>query len=104
MPVFKYSGRTAAGAQKKGTISAQSEKAAISKLRGQGINPREIEASTSILHKEFSLGSKVKNEDFVVYCRQFATLIRAGITIVEATHILATQTSSKVLKNALFTV
>lgn len=104
MPVFKYSGRTSTGTMKKGTITASSERDAIAKLRTQGINPREVEASTSILHKEFSLGSRVKTEDFVVYCRQFATLIRAGITIVEATHILAEQTSSKPLKTALFTI
>lgn len=104
MPVFKYSGRTSSGAMKKGTINANSERDAITKLRSQGINPREITESTSLLHKEFSLGSKVKTEDFVVYCRQFATLIRAGISIVEATHILAVQTTSKPLKNALFTI
>lgn len=104
MAVFKYNGRTSAGVMKKGTVSAASKNAAITKLREQGINPREIEESTSILHKEFSIASKVKNEDFVLYCRQFSTLIRAGITIVEATHILAEQTSSKSLKSALFKV
>jgi len=102
--IYKYSGRTAAGGFKKGTVDAETEKAAIAKLRRQGINPREIEESKSILHKQISFGVQVKNEDFVVYCRQFATLIRAGISIVEATQILADQTTSKVLKQALFTV
>ncbi|AOV07599.1 type II secretion system F family protein [Sporosarcina ureilytica] len=104
MPVYKYSGRTSSGEMKKGTISAPSEKEAITKLRNQGINPREIEESNSILHKELSFTKKVKNEDFVIYCRQFETLIRAGVSVVEATHILANQTSSKSLKNALFTI
>lgn len=104
MPVFKYNGRTSSGTMKKGTINASSERDAITKLRNQGINPREVTESTSLLHKEFALSSRVKTEDFVVYCRQFATLIRAGITIVEATHILAVQTSSKALKMALFTI
>jgi len=102
--IYKYSGRTAAGGFKKGIVDAETEKAAIAKLRRQGINPREIEESKSILHKQISFGAQVKNEDFVVYCRQFATLIRAGISIVEATQILADQTTSKVLKQALFTV
>ena len=87
--VFKYSGRTSTGALKKGTIIADTEDAAVAKLRRQGINPREIAESTNILHKQISLGGKVKNEDFVIYCRQFATLIRAGITIVESTKILS---------------
>src|SRR5690625_2989871 len=104
MPVYKYSGRSNTGEMKKGTISAPTEKEAITKLRNQGINPREIEESKSILHKELSFTQKIKNEDFVVYCRQFATLIRAGVSIVEATHILANQTSSKPLRNALFAI
>ncbi|MCZ2259821.1 type II secretion system F family protein [Sporosarcina sp. G11-34] len=104
MTIYKYIGRTAAGGFKKGIVDAETEKAAIAKLRRQGINPREIEESKSILHKQISFGAQVKNEDFVVYCRQFATLIRAGISIVEATQILANQTTSKMLKQALFSV
>ncbi|GLC87263.1 type II secretion system F family protein [Lysinibacillus piscis] len=101
MTVFKYTGRTTAGVTKKGTIEATNQNAAIAKLRERGINPREISASSSILHKEISLGGKVKNKDFVIYCRQFATLIRAGVSIVEATNILARQSTAKPLKKAL---
>ncbi len=101
MTVFKYVGRTKTGVTKKGTIDAINKQAAIGKLREQGINPREVSESTSILHKDLSIGGGVKNQDFVIYCRQFATLIRAGVSIVEATNILARQSSSKKLKKAL---
>lgn len=101
MTVYKYAGRTKAGVAKKGTIDAMNKNAAIMKLREQGINPREIAESTSILHKDLSLGGKIKNQDFVIYCRQFATLMRAGVSLVEATNILARQSTSKQLKIAL---
>jgi len=101
LTVFRYSGRTKTGAQKKGTIDATNKKVALEKLRAQGINARELEASKSILHKDLNIGGKVKHQDFVIYCRQYATLIRAGVSIVEATHILGTQTKSKALKKAL---
>ncbi|WP_419958654.1 type II secretion system F family protein [Psychrobacillus psychrotolerans] len=104
MVVFKYNGRTSQGSLKKGTIDALNKQAAITKLRSQGINPRELEESNSILHKEISIGAKVKNEDFVIYSRQFATLIRAGVSILESTRILAEQTTSKPLKKALLSV
>lgn len=104
MVVFKYNGRTTGGAVKKGTVDAINKQAAITKLRAQGINPRELEESKSILHKELSIGGTVKNQDFVVYSRQFATLIRAGVSILESTRILADQTSSKPLKKALQSV
>ena len=86
---------------KKGIVDATNKQAAITRLRAQGINPRELEESKSILHKELSIGGKVKNQDFVIYSRQFATLIRAGVSILESTKILADQTSSKPLKKGL---
>ena len=90
------------GATQKGTVDASNKAAAISKLREKGINPREIEESKSLMHMEVSLGrKKVKTQDFVIYCRQFATLIRAGVSLVEATDILAKQATSKPLKKAL---
>lgn len=101
MVVYKYSGRTSRGTVKKGIVDATNKQMAISKLRTQGINPREIEESKSILHKELSLGGKVRNQDFVIYSRQFATLIRAGVSILESTKILADQTTSKPLKRGL---
>lgn len=87
--------------KKKGIIDATNKKAALEKLRAQGINARELEESKSILHKDLKIGGKVKHQDFVIYCRQYATLIRAGVSIVEATHILGSQTKSKALKMAL---
>lgn len=102
--IFRYQGRTKTGAQKKGIIDAANRNAAIAKLRSQGINPRTIEASNSIWHYELSFGKKVKHKDFIIYLRQYATLIRAGITVVDATHILQQQTSSKPLKKALIDV
>ena len=103
MAMYKYVGRTRKGKLKRGTIEAVSQREAISQLREQGISPREItETKPSIFNKDISLGgNSVKNEHFVIYCRQFATLIRAGVTIAEATHILRDQTESKALKKVL---
>lgn len=90
------------GVTQKGTIDAANKAIAITKLREKGINPREIEESKSLLHMDINLGSgKIKTQDFVIYCRQFATLIRAGVSLVEATNILAKQATSKPLKKAL---
>lgn len=102
MTIYRYVGRTKTGQVIKGKIDATSKKAAIAKLREKGINPREVNQSSSILDKELNFGGgKVKNQDFVIYCRQFATLIRAGVSIVDSTNILSRQTKSKPLKKAL---
>ena len=106
MPVYKYVGRTKRGTLKKGTIESFSRQQAIFELREKGISPREVnETKATIFNRELSFGSNnVKSEDFVIYCRQFATLIRAGVSIVESTEILAHQTESKGLKKALLKV
>ncbi|EFI66502.1 type II secretion system F family protein [Lysinibacillus capsici] len=104
MTIFRYSGRTKTGAPKKGMIEAPNKKVAMEKLRAQGINARELQESNSILHKDIAFGTKVKHQEFVIYCRQYATLIRAGVPVVEATHILGEQTRSKPLKRALMQV
>ena len=102
MTVYKYVGRTKMGVATKGTVDATNKNTAILKLREQGINPREIEESKSLLHRDLAIGGGgVKSQDFVIYCRQFATLIRAGVSIVDATKILAVQSTSKPLKRAL---
>lgn len=98
MTVYKYSGRSKLGEQKKGSVEAESKTQAIAKIRDLGISPREVKESSSILHLDLTIGNAVKMEHFVIFCRQFATLIRAGVSIVESIHILAAQTESKALK------
>src|SRR5690625_1955261 len=103
MTMYKYVGRSKRGRLKRGTIEGTSKNDVIHQLREKGISPREItETKPSIFNKDLSFGgSSVKNEHFVIYCRQFATLIRAGVTIVEATNIIADQTESKGLQKVL---
>lgn len=106
MQYFKYVGRTEKGYLKRGTIQSKSRNQAIIDLKAQGIQPRELtETKPSIFTTDISIGNNaVKHRDFIIFCRQFATLIRAGITIVDATNILAHQTDSKGLKKALLLV
>jgi len=106
MTVYKYVGRNKRGTLKRGTIEADTKKEAMLELKEKGISLREInETKATLFNRDLSLGGgsggSVKNRDFVIYSRQFGTLIRAGIPIVEATHILSKQTESKALKRAL---
>lgn len=102
MAVFRYQGRDKTGKSKSGRITADNRKEAILKLRENGIAVRTIEELTSILYKEINFGTKkIKSKDFVLYLRQFSTLLKAGVSLVDATHILAKQTSNKVLKKTL---
>ncbi|MCC3356549.1 type II secretion system F family protein [Bacillus sp. REN16] len=104
MPRYKYEGRDKYG-KKSGTISGTSKTDAVANLRQKGIRVTNInEIPETLLTKEIAIGSPVKYKDFVIFLRQFATLIKAGVTIVDTMNILANQTSSKPLKNALLEV
>jgi type IV pilus assembly protein PilC len=46
----------------------------------------------------------VKTRDFVIFCRQLATLVRAGITVADAVQIVERQTESKTLRKTLFDI
>jgi type IV pilus assembly protein PilC len=104
MARFKYSGRDKRG-KKEGTVTAASRREAMAKLKEDGIRVIEMtEMPETLLTMELTIGNPVKLQHFVIYLRQFATLIKAGVTVVEATEILAVQTESKALKKALLAV
>lgn len=104
MARFKYSGRDRRG-KKAGTINAASRREAMTKLKEDGIRVIEMtEVPETLMTKDLSFGNPVKLQHFVIYLRQFATLIKAGVTVVDATSILAAQTESKGLKKALIAV
>ncbi|TXK85487.1 type II secretion system F family protein, partial [Parageobacillus sp. SY1] len=93
------------GRKQTGTIVSESKRDAVMKLRQKGIKVIEIaEVPQTLLTKEITFGKAVKLQDFVIFLRQFATLIKAGVSIVDSTRILAEQTESKALKKALMEV
>lgn len=104
MARFKYSGRDRTK-KRSGTITAGSKREALEKLRSDGIRTTEIiELPETLLTKEISFGNPVKLQHLVIYLRQFATLLKAGVSVVESTNILASQTDSKGLRKALLDI
>jgi type IV pilus assembly protein PilC len=104
MARFKYSGRDRTK-KRSGTITAGSKREALEKLREEGIRTTEIvEVPETLLTKDISIGNPVKLQHLVIYLRQFATLLKAGVSVVESTKILANQTDSKALRKALLDI
>lgn len=102
MTVYSYSARTLSGDLRRDTIDVPSRDDVISFLRSQRLIPvsvREKPAGFS-----FSFGKKVKNRDIVIMTRQFATMVNAGLPLVQALDILVKQTDSEVMEKALGTV
>ncbi|MGE9214935.1 type II secretion system F family protein [Exiguobacterium aurantiacum] len=103
MAIFQYEGKLLNGKRKKGRVTAVSLREAKEKLRQESILVTELaELESTGLNKEINLlPERVKIEHLIMYVRQFATLIRAGVPIARATSILRVQTESKVLKKTL---
>ncbi|GAA0450509.1 type II secretion system F family protein [Alkalibacillus silvisoli] len=105
MASFKYIAADYNGNEKKGRIEAYNLDLAKARLRDEGLKIETIEeVESSIWTKDIHLGSPVKHRDFVVFLQQFASLLKAGLTIVESLTILREQTKQKHLKEALYYV
>ncbi|MNO17573.1 Type II secretion system protein F [compost metagenome] len=102
MPLFEYQVRTSNGKPLKGTLTATDKSIAMEELRKRGLTVFSLaERKTTFLAMEIYIGNPVKTIHFIIYCRQFATLMRAGVSIMDATRILAEQTESKALRKSL---
>ncbi len=102
MPQFVWEGRTRQGATRKGVIEAASEAAAMAQLRSQAILPVSVKPKARDLFEGFSLGKgRVKVRDLVVFTRQFATMIDAGLPLVQCLDILGSQNPNRAFKEVL---
>lgn len=105
MPVYKWEGITRQGVVKKGAREAPSQAAVVTWLRQQQVRPKKItekKKGASISLPGF--GGGVKSKDIVVFARQFATMIDAGLPLVQCLEILASQQESKTFKSILYQV
>lgn len=110
MPVFVWEGRTAQGRIIKGdNLEAPSLEAALARLREQRIRPipNRVREKGKGLEREISIpgfGDKVTTKDISLATRQLATMIDAGLPIVQCLDILAEQSENKMLRNTIATV
>lgn len=102
MPVYTWSGKTRAGAVKKGVMEAVNEAAVMTQLRAQSIAPTKVKPKAKDILAGINLpGGGPNIRDLVVFTRQFATMIDAGLPLVQCLDIQATQQPNKVFKEAI---
>jgi type IV pilus assembly protein PilC len=106
MSVYRWQGVSPKGEALKGEMEATSREAVIIRLRSQRIQPKPntIREKGKGLDFEIpmpSFGSPVAAKDVVVFTRQFATMIDAGLPIVQCLHILAAQSESAAFRRII---
>ncbi len=111
MPVFKYSAQDLSGRPITGEIEAFDPSDAKNKLRNNRLVPLKLVVVRDRTHinkkaktpsfLEQITAPKVKSKEIQIFTRQFATLINAGIPVVESLGVLIQGSTTPVLKNVL---
>jgi type IV pilus assembly protein PilC len=99
MAEWVYEARTRAGEVQTGIIEAESKEAVQSRLRARQLNPVKIKKKGRQL--KLSYGTGVTPKELVVFTRQFATMIDAGLPLVQCLDILSSRGENKALNAIL---
>jgi type IV pilus assembly protein PilC len=100
MPVYSYTFRDAAGGVQKGTADAESEEVLRQRFEEQGLMITELTMIKAKSPKTKQYG-KVKLQHLTVFCRQFSTMVDAGVSLVRCLDVLSRQTQDPKLKKIL---
>ena len=107
MTSFKYAAKKPTGQTVEGTIQADDKNAAVAELRRQSMTVLKLEAAADgkggggKLNFNISFGSKspkVNSDDLVLFTRQLATMVGAGLALLESIDVLGSQAESPGLK------
>ncbi len=102
MPIFEYKGKTLAGAAVQGQLKAKTRGDVERVLRQNRIMVKSIAKKAPEI--QFKIGTGVKKVEVSRFTRQFATMIGAGLPMVQCLEILATQSENKELSKIIASV
>jgi len=105
MQTFAYTVRDNTGAVKQGTIEAENDRVVARRLREQGFQVSSVRKARAAKKAGaagggFSFG-RVKLRELSIFCRQFSTMVDAGVSLVRCLNVLAEQASSTKLKRII---
>lgn len=105
MPVYLWQGKNKKGDVQKGEIEVPNEAAVRAQLQKMRITPTKIKPKPKDLFANVAfLQPKVKQEDVIIFCRQFSTMIDAGLPIIQCLDILYAQQDNPTFKKEIKTL
>lgn len=102
MTSFGYIAVDKNGKEKKGSVEAETKEKAMAEVRAMGLTPLSVTAQsflTKDINLSFTKGITVREKS--LFCRQFTSLLRAGVTIIDALGMLSEQTENKGFSKAI---
>ena len=105
MATWGYVAVDKSGKEIKGSRDADSREAATRELKNQGLIVLEVNEQSALTKDiNIDIGGKPTPRDLAVFCRQFAAITRAGVTIIQTLNMLAEQTENVKMQKALYAV
>ncbi len=102
MPVYVWTGKDKKNKKKKGEMEAPNEESVRADLLRRKIAPSKVKLKPKDIFANVSfLQPKVTQDDVILFCRQFSTMIDAGLPIIQCLDILYTQQENKTFKRVL---
>lgn len=102
MPVFDFEAVDKEGKSKKGSLEGSSIEDVKESLKLQGYIPIDVREQTLLTKDlDISIGKKVSSKELAIFCRQFSSIINAGVTIIGALEMLYEQSENKYLSAAI---
>lgn len=102
MSSYSYTAIDKNGRDRKGSINADSKDKAREQLKVDGLMVLTVsEQSLMTRDININIGGQPKARDMSIFCRQFVSIISAGVTIIDAMEMLSEQTENKLLKKAI---
>ena len=101
MQTFVWTGRTREGKTQQGEMPAKNREEVVSFLRRQNILATVVKVKTGAMKFAFPGSGGVSDKEIVVFTRQFATMIDAGLPLVQCLDILSKQTENKMFAKAI---
>src|SRR5438270_5642353 len=105
MAKFQWEGTTRSGDKRRGVMEASSVNEVESRLRNDGMAVERVKKEGGLnINVNLSFGSGVTAKDLQIFTRQLATMIDAGLPLVQCLDILASQSENKQFQRVLFGV
>ena len=102
MPVYLWKARTRQGTVKKGELEAANNEAVMGQLRAQMLMPMTVKKKPKDISEYLPfLKPGITTKELVIFTRQFATMIDAGLPLVQCLQILSEQTENPSLARVL---
>ena len=102
MPRFTWEAVNRAGEVRRGVVEAADEAAVQNRLRADQLTPRKIKKQSGGIN--IAIGSPVTPKELQIFTRQLATMIDAGLPLVQCLDILANQSANQIFQQKLFQI